>query len=197
RVKGCAGGSSRSCWTWWSALPACTWHRSAIPSSFAVAHRARAVGACISTITASSSPREIDSKDSTPVPANRSSTRPPWSVSHPSRREKRASRTRSAVGRVPLPGGPGTKRPPKAPAMMRGISAPLERVLGGAQTVRVRGCERRVRCQLGLLADQREVDFARGPHLCRLAQQIHWLQRAPQTGLHLPDQVAGAPPLQV
>src|SRR5699024_12742732 len=97
--------------------------------------------------------------------------------------EKRASRTRSAVGRVPLPGGPGMKRPPRVPAMMRGISAPLDGVLGGPQTDRDRGGERGVRGQLGILADDGEGVLAGIPDQLRVPGQVQVTQGTATTGL--------------
>ena len=76
------------------------------PRSAAIAARSR------STNTACRAPRESASMPSAPVPANRSSTRV---LSMSPSIENSASRTRSEVGRVVLPRGAFSRRPPSGP----------------------------------------------------------------------------------
>src|SRR5687767_989359 len=87
------------------------------PSASRLAPIARIAGAALSTKVASFAPRDSASMPSAPEPANRSSTRA--SRTRSPRIENTASRTRSAVGRVSVPGGVWRRRPPYVPAITR------------------------------------------------------------------------------
>ena len=78
-----------------------------------------------STSTTRAAPRDSASSPIAPDPAYRSSTASPWKLPNSdSSDENSASRTRSAVGRVPLPGGTAIRRPPAAPPTIRVTSSP-------------------------------------------------------------------------
>ena len=103
----------------------------------------RSARGCWSTATASTAPREAASSESAPEPAYRSRQRRPVR-SCPSQLNS-VSRTRSGVGRRPGTAGKRTRRPRKAPPMMRTRFA-RELGNGGARVCRTgAAAERRPR----------------------------------------------------
>src|SRR6478672_1937161 len=119
--------------------------------------RIAAIAAAEESISvASEAPRDNASIPSAPDPANRSRTRAP---STEPRIENSASRTRSPVGRVALPRGATSVRPPNRPAITRTRTArgsrPDRRRRLGAVRAQQRLGEQRVlgERQLAVLVD--------------------------------------------
>src|SRR5690349_7473986 len=120
---GSRGGAAR---TICSALPDPT-SAPGSPSAFTFSRTVRTARASASTSRTCPAPRDRASRPTAPEPAYRSRTRSP-SSGPPSRDcqvEKRPSRARSEVGRVPCPGGTARRRPPAAPAITRVMSSVL------------------------------------------------------------------------
>ena len=79
-----------------------------------------AVRRSCSTSVTTPAPRDQASSPTAPEPAYRSRKRSPWSEPHQdSMAENSASRTRSLVGRVLVPRGVASRRPPADPPMIR------------------------------------------------------------------------------
>ncbi len=98
---------------------ATTWAREK-PSPRALVEIIEAVRRSCSTSVTTPAPRDQASRPTAPEPAYRSRNRRPDSEPHhDSTAEKRASRTRSLVGRVFAPRGVAIRRPPADPPMIR------------------------------------------------------------------------------
>src|SRR6478672_9277758 len=95
-----------------------------MPVSAALRRATAAAARSDSTSRTEEAPRLAASRPSAPDPAYRSSTAAPARTPRCSSRENSASRTRSLVGRVPLPAGVCRRRPPTRPLMMRVTGSP-------------------------------------------------------------------------
>src|SRR4051812_37448724 len=153
-----------------------------------------------STSMTSAAPRLAASRPRAPEPAQRSSTVAPWSSPRCSSRLKRASRTRSEVGRVDAPAGVWIRRPPATPLMMRVMSAALQpHGLLLVEAHRHGSRERRVPAQGGVAVDEREGVLAGiGDDLLVLeAPEPQVADRVATTALSGSEHVTLAPQQQV